>query len=640
METLRAKLRARDAALEALEARHRALEAKVAASEGQSVAAEASSLNHQMLDAMRDVAAFVRSGGGSASSTPGSSRSLKKTPAETPRMNDDGDDATEGRTADDATPTLSSALKSGGALKSLARRGTYDSSTSADERAGVPTRRGGGKASGGAGTTGVTFLSDEDQARLTREGGYVAELADARRALAESARRLADAEDARRVAETGARVAKAACEEAEKRADALEEKVSSSSSLSNARTTRGAQQRGAAVDDPVVEARRSVRDALAMLAEAAGADVSVLFGSAKGVPRVTSSGSSGASSALAALPALAALANATGKDGRDVARRLTASGAASLATRAAALHSRDAGVGAAACKVLAALARGARARSSSDDDDFDPAASRATAITLAKASGGASAIAAALRAHRADAEACAAAANAAYEIAAVEAEAFSSSAVGGGDADYDRRRGIISPSASARGAPAIAALIAAGVPSALADAAAWHPLDEDVVAGAARFALALVAGGGGAASAAAAEARASGLAAVAARARAAGFRVGLERWPRLEGWLDECARVAAEGGSDGRLRSASEEGDARGYSANANASARGNIKTGSASSRRRGGGSRGDSDWGAAEVVKGEQRRIGSARSRRAADVQAEELYFDGLDDDQFDDKL
>ena len=333
VETLRAKLRARDAALEALEARHRALEARVAASEGESVAAEATSLNHQMLDAMRDVAAFVRSGGGSASSTPGSSRSLKKTPAETPRINDDGDDATKGRTADDATPTLSSALKSGGALKSLARRGTYDSSTSADERAGVPTRRGGSKASGGAGTTGVTFLSDEDQARLTREGGYVAELADARRALAESARRLADAEDARRVAETGARVAKAACEEAEKRADALEEKVSSLSSLSNARMTRGAQQRGAAVDDPVVEARRSVRDALAMLAEAAGADVSVLFGSAKGVPRVTSSGSSGASSALAALPALVALANATGKDGREVARRLTASGAASLATR-------------------------------------------------------------------------------------------------------------------------------------------------------------------------------------------------------------------------------------------------------------------------------------------------------------------
>jgi len=330
VETLRAKLRARDAALEALEARHRALEARVAASEGETVAAEASSLNHQMLDAMRDVAAFVRSGGGSASSTPGSSRSLKKTPAETPRINDDdGDDAAKGRTADDATPTLSSALKSGGALKSLARRGTYDSSTSADERAGVPTRRGGSKASGGAGTpTGVTFLSDEDQARLTREGGYVAELADARRALAESARRLADAEDARKVAETGARVAKAACEEAEKRADALEEKVSSLSSLSNARTTRGAQQRGAAVDDPVVEARRSVRDALAMLAEAAGADVSVLFGHAKGVPRVTSSGSSGASSALAALPALVALANATGKDGREVARRLTASGAA------------------------------------------------------------------------------------------------------------------------------------------------------------------------------------------------------------------------------------------------------------------------------------------------------------------------
>jgi len=312
-----------------------------------------------------------------------------------------------------------------------------------------------------------------------------------------------------------------------------------------------------------------------------------------------------------------------------------------LATRAAAHHSRDAGVGAAACGVLAALARGARARSSSDDDDFDPAASRATAITLAKASGGASAIAAALRAHRADAEACAAAANAAYEIAAVEAEALASSAAGGGDADYDRRRGVISPSASARGAPAIAALIAAGVPSALADAAAWHPLDEDVVAGAARFALALVAGGGGDASAAAAEARASGLAAVAARARAAGVRVGLERWPRLEGWLDECARVAAEGGGDGgRLRSASEEGDARGFSANANASARGN-KTGSASSRRRGGSSsRGDSDWGAAAVVEGEQRRIGSARSRRAADVQAEELYFDGLDDDQFDDKL
>jgi hypothetical protein len=432
VETLRAKLRARDAALETLEARHRALEARFAASEGESVAAEATSLNHQMLDAMRDVAAFVRSGGGSASSTPGSSRSLKKTPAETPRINDDGDDATKGRTADDATPTLSSALKSGGALKSLARRGTYDSSTSADERAGVPTRRGGSKASGGAGTTGVTFLSDEDQARLTREGGYVAELADARRALAESARRLADAEDARRVAETGARVAKAACEEAEKRADALEEKVSSLSSLSNARTTRGAAQRGAAVDDPVVEARRSVRDALAMLAEAAGADVSVLFGSAKGVPRVTSSGSSGASSALAALPALAALANATGKDGRDVARRLTASGAASLATRAAALHSRDAGVGAAACGVLAALARGARLARSSDDDDPDPAASRATAITLAKASGGASAIAAALRAHRADAEACAAAANAAYEIAAIEAEALAFSAAGGG----------------------------------------------------------------------------------------------------------------------------------------------------------------------------------------------------------------
>jgi hypothetical protein len=98
VETLRAKLRARDAALETLEARHRALEARFAASEGESVAAEATSLNHQMLDAMRDVAAFVRSGGGSASSTPGSSRSLKKTPAETPRINDDGDDATKGRT--------------------------------------------------------------------------------------------------------------------------------------------------------------------------------------------------------------------------------------------------------------------------------------------------------------------------------------------------------------------------------------------------------------------------------------------------------------------------------------------------------------------------------------------------------------
>ena len=157
METLRAKLRARDAALEALEARHRALEARVAASEGETVAAEATSLNHQMLDAMRDVAAFVRNGGGSASSTPGSSRSLKKTPAETPRINDDGD--AKGRAADDATPTLSSALKSGGALKSLARRGTYDSSTSADERAGAPRNRGGSKASGGAGTTAKRFRS-------------------------------------------------------------------------------------------------------------------------------------------------------------------------------------------------------------------------------------------------------------------------------------------------------------------------------------------------------------------------------------------------------------------------------------------------------------------------------------------------
>ena len=137
---------------------------------------------------------------------------------------------------------------------------------------------------------------------------------------------------------------------------------------------------------------------------------------------------------------------------------MLALGAANAATEAMAAYPRDATVATRACELLAALARGAAADGGGSKDARDAA----TNVAGASAST-ASSIVHALREHRSDGDACAWAAEATGALA------------------------------EAGGAKAARAFVAAGAAEALADAARWHPSDEDVVVAVARAVVRLAA---------------------------------------------------------------------------------------------------------------------------------------------------
>ena len=429
LDALRAKLGAAEDALKARDARQRDLERRLARHEGDQVMKEAANLNDMMTNAMRDVRGFFSRSGNAANE----------------RRRDGSPEARV-----DAAPRRTSALRP--TSRSMLSRFTSGGDRSRDPSASetTPTSK-----------TRVAFVDDSEQARLIKEGDYVAALAASRRACAELAETLGKREaslaSTRRRAETTKASLTAAVAKLD---DETARRKRAESELESVRFfVRDGDGDGAQhLRRSLTRARDIVRDALGAAASAASAGVPIRAFRSERRPDVNDDFlrfDAGAATAAAALPALAALAHARSlasgheRPGR-VARDMLALGAANAATEAMAAYPRDATVATRACELLAALARGAAA-----DATLDPSAS----LDLSAASS----IVDALREHRSDGDACAWAAEATAAFA------------------------------EAGGANAALACVAAGAAEALADAARWHPSDEDVVGAVARAVVRLAA---------------------------------------------------------------------------------------------------------------------------------------------------
>ena len=432
LDALRARLGAAEGALKARDARQRDLERRLARHEGDEVMKEAANLNDMMTNAMRDVRGFFSRAGNVARAP------RADFPADANEYRRDG--SPEERV--DAAPRRTSALRP--TSRSMLSRFTSGGDRSRDPSASETKPKS---------KTRVAFVDDSEQARLIKEGDYVAALAASRRACAELAETLAareaSLESTRRRAETTKASLTAAVAKLD---DETARRKRAESELESVRffVRDGDGDGEAHLRRSLTRARDIVRDALGAAASAASAGVPVAFRSGPDDDFLRFD--AGAATAAAALPALAALAHARSlASGRErpgrVARDMLALGAANAATEAMAAYPRDAAVAARACELLAALARGAAAGATGTS--LDPSA--------------ASSIVDALREHRSDGDACAWAAEA--------TEAF----------------------AEAGGAKAARACVASGAAEALADAARWHPSDEDVVGAVARAVVRLAA---------------------------------------------------------------------------------------------------------------------------------------------------
>ena len=463
VDALRAKLSAAEDALKARDARQKDLERRLARHEGDAVMQEAASLNDMMTNAIRDVRGFFSRAGSAPSATPpANADDADASPLAWLDGDDDGaggvpvrrretspeesvDGEPRGARASALKPRSRSMLSRSTTGGDRTRDGSASASTLADETKPKPKSK-----------SRVAFVDDSEQARLIKEGDYVAALAASRRKCAELAETLAareaSLESTRRRAETTKASLTAASAKLE---DEIARRKRAESRLELAKF--GARDGGDGDDEDgetqtlrrtLTRARDIVRDALGAAASAASAGVPVGIRRDDAFFRFDAA----AATAAAALPALAALAHAkTLADGRErpgrVARDMLALGAANAATEAMAAYPRDAAVATRACELLAALARGAAADGSKDARD--------AAANVAVASA-ASSIVHALREHRSDGDACAWGAEATGALA------------------------------EAGGAKAARAFAEAGAAEALADAARWHPSDEDVVGAVAR----------------------------------------------------------------------------------------------------------------------------------------------------------
>ena len=424
LDALRAKLVAAEDALLERDARQRDLERRLARHEGDQVMKEAANLNDVMTNAMRDVRGFFSRAGNDANER-------------------DRDGSPE-------APRRTSALRP--PSRSMLSRFTSGGDRSRDPSAFETTPKS---------KTRVAFVDDAEQARLIKEGDYVAALAASRRACAELAETLAAREaslaSTRRRAETTKASLTAAVAKLD---DETARRKRAESELESVRFfVRDGDGDGAQhLRRSLTRARDIVRDALGAAASAASAGVPIRAFRSERRRDVNDDFlrfDAGAATAAAALPALAALAHARSlASGRErpgrVARDMLALGAANAATEAMAAYPRDATVATRACELLAALARGAAAGAT-----WDPSASLDHSA--------ASSIVDALREHRSDGDACAWAAEATAAFA------------------------------EAGGANAARACVASGAAEALADAARWHPSDEDVVGAVARAVVRLAA---------------------------------------------------------------------------------------------------------------------------------------------------
>ena len=323
---------AEDALLER-DARQRDLERRLARHEGDQVMKEAANLNDVMTNAMRDVRGFFSRAGNDANER-------------------DRDGASE-------APRRTSALRP--PSRSMLSRFTSGGDRSRDPSAFETTPKS---------KTRVAFVDDAEQARLIKEGDYVAALAASRRACAELAETLGKREaslaSTRRRAETTKASLTAAVAKLD---DETARRKRAESELESVRFfVRDGDGDGAQhLRRSLTRARDIVRDALGAAASAASAGVPIRAFRSERRRDVNDDFlrfDAGAATAAAALPALAALAHARSlASGRErpgrVARDMLALGAANAATEAMAAYPRDATVATRACELLAALARAA-----------------------------------------------------------------------------------------------------------------------------------------------------------------------------------------------------------------------------------------------------------------------------------------
>ena len=466
------------------EDRNAELETRLSEHEGNKVAAEAEALNSSLAAAMRDVRGFFSSGG-------------KVDAAKSPSFNGGGEKKAFA-TFDATSPKKDSGVLRSG-LKKKASRGEKDS--------GEPT-------SGAKKMGQVTFVAESEQKRLEEEGGYVAKL-QAKTAENETlvSRLLATETSLERKREQ-MRVAKEAYQALRKR---LEEETRRREEAEKRNARRGAttdssssDRRHATGPDAVPETRteREKRETT----EALLRDVLSVTAHACGV-----SGRADSRAVTSALPALAALAKAG--PGEVALELLTETRVVEHITRVFEMHEDDATAAAKVCSTLAALVAGARAAAAAGG-----AARRRDEVLESAAPSLARVVSRALAKHRSSPEACACACDLLHAL---------THTVSGND--------FLLKTVTSE-------LVRAGCASGAADAAEWHPSDEDVATSAARAIVSMVEHCDPIDSASIAR---CGAASVVLRAERYGIDTGLGRAGReVEAWARESAKSARVDGDE------------------------------------------------------------------------------------------